>query len=190
MLILSSYGFGAPIVEEIYRKHIKTTEKILIIPFAGLDFKSTAGYETELLKRFGFEEKNIYVCGFNTEDIKNITFRYVYICAGDTFKLLDTLKKHDLVNFIKNLIDCGAAYIGVSAGAYISASDIKYLTCLEDNNYIPDDFSALNLIDKNIICHSDQYTYQNIALCKQLSPGKEFIYLNNTDVLVLDNQGL
>ena len=188
MLILSSYGFGAPIVEEIYRKHIKTDGKVLIVPFAGLDFGATVKYEKEFLKRFGFEEKNIYACGFNnTEEIKNIPFQYIYTCAGDTFKLLDALKKNNLINFIKNLIDCGATYIGVSAGAYVCTSDIKYVTCLEDNNCITDDFSALGLIE-NVICHSDQYSYQSMAECKDFAQDKEFIYIRNDEVVVLENK--
>ena len=192
MYIFSSYGFDASIIVEQYKKYIfPQNKKLLIIPFAGLNNDATVRYETNYLKQYGFAEEDIYVLDHsNLCDIISNKYDYIYVPGGDTFKLLKRIKELEKIcDWVKQQLKTGTDYIGASAGAYICTSDIQYLTCIEDNNYIADDFSALNLIDSNIICHSDQYTYHSITKCKEFAPGKKFIYLNNTDVLALNNEG-
>ena len=157
------------------------------MPFAGFD--RTAKYEKNALLDYGFEEKNIVICDkTNIEAIGNMSFDYIYVPGGDTFKLLFELKESKLLGVIKKFIDNGGTYIGSSGGAYICCRGISYLKILEDNNYINDnDFSALGIIDENIICHADQYDYYSIARCRELVQDEKFIYITNTDVLVLEN---
>ena len=188
MYIFSSYGFDAPMVVEQYRSYIFPHNKtILILPFAGLNNNATARYETTYLLKYGFAENDIFVLdNSNTCDILSKSYDYIYVPGGDTFRLLKQIKEFQITDWIKEQLQTGADYIGVSAGAYVVTRDIKYVTCLEDNNYIADDYSALNIIDRNVICHSDQYTYRDIGKCKEVSPEKEFIYLSNSDVLIID----
>ena len=189
MIILSSFGLDAPMIQKKYREHIHTCDRtILMIPFAALN-DSTVLYEKKALMHFGFDEQKIMICSCNNIDkIKNIEFDYIYVPGGDTYKLLFEIKKYDILNYLQRLINKGATYIGVSAGAYICCEDIKYLEALEDNNYINDDFSALGLLRENIVCHSDQYGYETIAKCKIYAPERRFVYITNTDVVLINNE--
>lgn len=190
MIIISSYGFGSPIIEHKYKEYINPHGKsVLIIPFAGYSNNAKAQYEKDALKNYGFDDEKIIICDkTNISEIKDMIFNYIYVPGGDSFSLLFSLKKLNLLEVVREFIKKGSTYIGVSAGAYICTSDIEYVTLLEDNNYKFDDFAALGILEDNIIiCHADQYGYKNILKCKELVPyNKHFLYINNTDVVVID----
>ena len=80
----------------------------------------------------------------------------------------------------------GTTFIGVSAGAYIAASNIGYVENLEDNNYSDEDLTAINSISENIICHYDHYSYEQYNACTK-NGNKFVIVINDSDLTVLRN---
>ena len=188
MVILSSYGFDAPIICNEYKKYVKPeNKKIIILPFAGYNNDVAAQYERQSLLRYGFLEKDIYVlCKYNMSDMLSKSFDYLYVPGGDTFKLLNQIKELKISDWINQQIKAGTDYIGVSAGAYICCQDIRYLMNLENNNYIADDFSALGLIDVDIICHADQYEASSILACKRDFGNDDYLLIRNDEVYITE----
>ena len=182
-MIFCSYGFRSPVIGAKLAKVIERCENktCVIIPFAGFDPEKTANLEKEALVSFGFLPQNI-TCA---DDMIG-TPDYIYIPGGDPFKLLQELKERDLLKKIKNAVNNGATFIGVSAGAYIATSNIGYVENLEDNNYSDGDLSALNLISENIICHYDHYSYEQYKACTK-NGNKLVIAINDSDLAVLRN---
>lgn len=155
MLVFTSFGFRAPIVEEKLRDVIATKNKtVLIVPFAGYDPVKCALNEKKGLVDFGFEEHNIYVCSDRSSFERS--YNYIYVPGGYTFKLLSAMKSMNLMESVKRAVNEGATYIGVSAGAELATVNLEYVRFLEDNNYSLDDYEGLSLVKDVIIPHADQ----------------------------------
>lgn len=188
-LIFTSYGFKSPIIRNKLRKVITDakTSRILILPFAGFNSALAGLKEKEAVIEYGFCEENIYVADENNlSDIKCKTFDYIYVSEGDTFKLLKSLKELDSINLISDAVKNGAVYIGVSAGAYVACDSIEYVGQLEDNDYIDNDYSAIGLCDKIIICHYDLYGYSYYRSCADKFPDYEIMTIDNDEAVIID----
>lgn len=192
VMLFSSYGFCSPIMREKFALAIPRNESLkrkscLIISYAGYDTEKTAEREKQGLVEFGFNSDNIYVLNDNGNSGCESP-DYIYIAAGDTFKLLDIVKKNSLIEKIRNsVIEKHAVYIGVSAGAYLATKNIEYITQVEDNNIINDSFDALNLVPKNILCHYDHYSYLTLKLCEEVS-GRQCMTIKDDQLLMYENQ--
>ena len=185
MIVMSSFGIESPIIRDKLMDLISPIDKsVLLIPFAGYNVPFTIQKETELLKSFGFSSDKIRI--LSTDKPPTGTVDFIYTPGGDTFKLLYTLKKNNLLGYIKNIVQrYNSTYIGVSAGAYICCQNIQYVLLLEDNNYDFDNFEALGFIrDENIICHSDQISYATISQCKHFTPNKNYLFIDNTAIKI------
>lgn len=66
------------------------------------------------------------------ETIKNADC--IYISGGNTFYLLQELRKTGADELIKQHILTGKFYIGESAGAMITAPNIEYVSLMDDPN--------------------------------------------------------
>ena len=167
MLILTSYGFRAPIVAEKLRNVVETKDKtVLIVPFAGFNNESCARRETEGLIEFGFKAENIFVYDKECAENNNKA-DYIYVPGGNTFKLLYEMKQCGAIEVIRNMVKNGSTYIGASAGAEVTTVDIEYVTILEDNNYDFEDYCALGFTDDIIIPHMDQRDHHLMSLCRR-----------------------
>ena len=87
------------------------------------------------------------------ETIKNTDC--IYISGGNTFYLLQELRKTGVDELIKQHILTGKLYIGESAGAMITAPNIEYVSLMDDPNEWKEltDFEALNVVDFSTVPH-------------------------------------
>ncbi|WP_459825005.1 Type 1 glutamine amidotransferase-like domain-containing protein [Campylobacter concisus] len=77
----------------------------------------------------------------------------IYISGGNTFYLLNELRKSRVWQAIKNAVKAGKIYIGESAGAVVAAPDTRYATPMDENSVNVSDFTGLNLVDFFIVPH-------------------------------------
>ncbi|WP_149716111.1 Type 1 glutamine amidotransferase-like domain-containing protein [Campylobacter concisus] len=77
----------------------------------------------------------------------------IYVSGGNTFYLLNELRKSRIWQAIKNAVKAGKIYIGESAGAIAAAPDTKYATLMDENSVKTSDFTGLNLVDFCIVPH-------------------------------------
>jgi len=77
----------------------------------------------------------------------------IYVSGGNTFYLLNELRKSRVWQAIKNAVKAGKIYIGESAGAVIAAPDTRYATPMDENSVNVSDFTGLNLVDFFIVPH-------------------------------------
>ena len=84
-------------------------------------------------------------------------FSVIYVCGGDTFKLLKAAQKSDFKKEIYNLLERGGIYIGVSAGSIIIGNSVKIaLEVAPDegsDTSILDNFDGLKIINADIHPH-------------------------------------
>lgn len=115
----------------------------------------------------------------------------VYISGGNSFYLLQELKKKDLDSFIKNkVLEDKLIYIGESAGAIITSKNIDYSSLMDEKEKANElvDSSALSLVDFYVVPHYKEFPFEESAdkildvygLELNLKP------INNHEAIVID----
>ena len=79
----------------------------------------------------------------------------IYISGGNTFYLLQELRKTGADELIKQHILTGKLYIGESAGAMITAPNIEYVSLMDDPEKGKEltGFEGLNIVDFSTVPH-------------------------------------
>ena len=77
----------------------------------------------------------------------------IYVSGGNTFYLLNELRKSRAAQAIKDAVKAGKIYVGESAGAIAAAPDTKYATLMDENSAKMSDFTGLNLVDFCVVPH-------------------------------------
>jgi len=106
------------------------SNKIVFIPTAG-NVEPYTGYideGVEMLKSLGYELEIIDISKYDEDYLKNKLSKTECICisGGNTFYLLQELKKKNLIGLLYERIKEGLFYIGESAGAIIMSENIEY----------------------------------------------------------------
>ena len=189
MLILGSYGFSSTSNRLRLSELIADRSgKMLIIPLACAFGAETAEREKNYAAMAGFKKENIFIFDEDKpEELLGMSFSYIAVLGGNTFKLLHSVKEFGLDNFIRDQVAGGAIYMGFSAGAYLACGNIEYVKIFDDNNHITDgDFNALSLTDKYVICHFDCRGEKEIEMCRSfIGSAPELITINNDQLIVL-----
>ncbi len=190
MLILGSFGFSYPITRDKLADAIQNKQgKTLIIPLAsryGFDAGIT---EKKAMVFAGFDEENIYIFDEERpEKYRDMKFNHISVLGGNTFKLLHDVRKYGLDSFIKEQYANGAVYLGYSAGAYLASPSIAHIRNFDDNNHIFDEnYTALALTEKHLLCHFDVRGYQEIKMCRDIiGYDTELITINNDEIIVIE----
>lgn len=109
------------------------------------------------LKRLGLivEELEISTAPYETIKRKLEKNDLIYIAGGNTFFLLQELKRTGADKILVKEIREGKLYIGESAGAIVVAPDIEYSALMDRIEKAPDlkDYTGLNLIDFYVVPH-------------------------------------
>lgn len=86
---------------------------------------------------------------------------YIYISGGNTFYLLQELKRTGADKIIAEQIAMGKLYIGESAGSMVVAPSIEYVKDMDDCKAASDlnAFSALNIVDLYPVPHHTNFPF-------------------------------
>ncbi len=75
----------------------------------------------------------VYDLHYNMESEELCKYDAIYFCGGDTSYLLKRINETGFRNSLKNFVNNGGVYVGVSAGSCISANNLSenlgYLNC-------------------------------------------------------------
>ncbi|SPJ34985.1 Type 1 glutamine amidotransferase-like domain-containing protein [Kushneria phyllosphaerae] len=87
---------------------------------------------------------------------------YVYVSGGNTFYLLQELKRTGADRLIIEQIKSGKTYIGESAGAVVLAADIEYIGALDDSKTAPnlDSYASLGVIEFYPLPHHTNFPFK------------------------------
>ena len=190
MLILSSSGFSTTQVRLKIGEIIEDkSNNMLIIPLASTLGMETAERERNCAAMLGFKKENIYIYNeLKPDELLGMEFGYIAVLGGNTLRLLKKIREYNLDTFIKEQVSNGAIYLGFSAGAYLACDDIEYVKHFDYNDgFITDDnYHALGLTDKYVLCHFDYRGEKEIQLCRlHIGDKPELITLNNDQLIVI-----
>lgn len=96
---------------------------------------------------------------------KIATNDYIYISGGNTFFLLQELKRSGADRLIIEQVRAGKLYAGESAGAIVLAPDIEYIKGMDSSEAAPDlqRFSSLSLVDFYPLPHYRNFPFEEAA---------------------------
>ncbi len=165
--------------------------KVAFIPTAA-DPEKDKSY----VKKSVDELRKIGITQINEVDLKNENAKslkeklskadVIYVNGGNTFYLLDWVRKSGFDKIIPNLLKKGKIYFGVSAGSYLACPTIEMATWRhQDRNRIGvKDFSALKLVPFLITAH---YTkdYKEIIEKEAKNTKYPIIALNDKQAVVV-----
>jgi len=125
--------------------------------------------------------------------IKNLNNNdFIYISGGNTFFLLQELKKKELDKVIIQEVNNGKMYIGESAGTIIMAPNIEYIHILDDKEKAPelDSYQGLNEINFYPVPHlQNDYLGGKIEQIIQKYQNKiELLPITDHQVILVDGE--
>ncbi len=121
--------------------------------------KSYLEKDVKNLTDLGFQVENIDIEGKKEEELRKILADkdVIYVQGGNAFYLMKYVRKSGFDKIVKDLIDKGVIYIGVSAGSYIACPTIEMANWKHpDKNVVGlTDLTGMNLIPFLLSVHYD-----------------------------------
>ena len=141
------------------------------------------------LRRLGLNVEELEISNSSYDTIVNTLKKndIIYITGGNTFYLLQELRKSGADKILVQEIKKGKLYIGESAGAIVTAPDIEYSAEMDCKEKAPDltDFIGLGLTDFYVVPH-----YKNWEMGKSADKIIE-MYTSSLDLKIIsDNQAI
>lgn len=190
-IVLTSCGiinedFKQKFYEIIPKEKLKTA-KVLYITTAsdGEDGnKSWMDREYKTILDLGIEERNFIEYKIGKSDININDFDIMYMMGGNTFYLLDVIRKTGFDENIKNFIKSGKIYIGSSAGSEILGNSIEPAIGYDENNVNLKDLTGLKIIDGLIIPHCNN-KLKYVENLKNNSDQKLYLLYDGDGVIIM-----
>ncbi|WP_418187242.1 peptidase E [Aliarcobacter lanthieri] len=115
---------------------------------------------------------------------------FIYISGGNTFFLLQELKRSGADKIIIEEVNKGKLYIGESAGAIITSKNIEYakeMDSIEENINLKN-FDALNLVDFYVVPHHTNFPFiENVEKIIEIYSSKLNLKPISNDEVILVN---
>ena len=194
MILTSSLYESIELVKKFLDKNTES-KKILFIPTAtNIDeYKKYIHLTQKAFEDFGYEVENFDVSIFSEEIAKEklSEVKIIFISGGNTFYLLQELKRKNLIPYLKERIENGLLYIGESAGSVIAAPDIEYASIVDDKTLATelDDYTGLNLVDFYIVPHFEEEPFvESSRNTVELYKDKlDLKLINNKEAILVEN---
>ncbi len=162
-IVLTSCGIRNENFKDRFHRIISKEElkskKVLYITTASDgeedDDKTWMDEEYKTILDLGINESNITEYKIGNE-INICDFDIIYMMGGNTFYLLDVIRKTGFDKIIVDFINKGKIYIGSSAGSEILGNSIDVALGYDDNNVNMVDFTGLKIVDALIVPHSNR----------------------------------
>jgi len=137
-----------PVIKELY----KDISEVVFIPYAqpsGMSYDDYTALAEKTFKKIDIKIKGLHTFDNPQKELEKA--RGIFVGGGNTFLLVATLYKFELMSVLKNVIEKGTSYLGTSAG-----SNICGLTMQTTNDMpiiYPPSFDTLGVIPFNINPH-------------------------------------
>ena len=202
LFLASSFQDVADLLPD-FEKNLKG-KTITFIPTASIvetvNFYVKSGRKT--LEDMGLMVDELEISTASAEEITSKLKQndYIYVTGGNTFFLLQEMKRTGTDQLIKEEVNSGKLYIGESAGAIVASADIEYAKGMDSIDEAPnlESFEALGLVDFYPVAHYNNPPFQvaskkiidTYSSTLKLSPisNQEAILVNNEEIKVKTSQ--
>ena len=152
LFLTSSFADAAHMLQDFSNESL-TGKKAAFIPTASNPEKVTFYVKSgkKALEKLGLQVTELDISSASSDLVTStlINADCIYVSGGNTFYLLQELKRTGTDKLIINHINSGKLYIGESAGSIIVSPDISYVTRMDDCKKAPEltDFTSLACVD-------------------------------------------
>lgn len=118
---------------------------------------------------------------------------YIYISGGNTFYLLQELKKTGTDKIITNQIEKGKLFIGESAGSMILSNNIEYARMMDDSTKAEEleNYDSLGVVDFYPVPHHTNFPFKKAVekIIKEYGATLDLRPISNKQVItVIEDQ--
>lgn len=149
----------------------------------------------QALEKMGLTVEELDISIVPADEISTIIKKndIIYITGGNTYFLLQELKRTGADKMIIEAVNSGKIYIGESAGAIVASKNVEYAKEMDSIKKAPDltDFDALGLSDFYTVPHYINPPFQRAAqkIIDTFSSTLKLMPISNNDaILVCDNE--
>ncbi|WP_342537522.1 Type 1 glutamine amidotransferase-like domain-containing protein [Sporosarcina sp. FSL K6-3508] len=118
-------------------------------------------------KKLGVVLEELDVAAASPKEIKEKLERndFIYISGGNTFFLLQELRRSGADKIIKEQVNSGKLYIGESAGAIVTSPNIEYVRFMDNKEKATNlkTFEGLNLVEFYPVPHYSNEPFKDSA---------------------------
>lgn len=168
-LFLTSYFAGTVEAFKEFEKGNVEGKRVTFIPTAG-NVEEYTGYieeARELLAKMGYEVDSLDISSLDEKTLTNriLESHFLYVSGGNTFYLLQEIKKKNLVEVMRRMIENGIPYVGESAGAIITAPNIEYNQLMDDKEKGNElkSYESLGIVDFYVVPHYKEFPFEESA---------------------------
>ena len=137
------------------------------------------------------EDFGIKVIEFNIakrESFVNFPLHDIYyVCGGNTFYILDRMRKTGVDKILINAVKKGKFYLGVSAGSIIPGSDIEVAGLGDSNDVNLSDLTGLKMTNLIITPHYNQREESDVEKFKEKRKGETVISITDNQAVFVEN---
>lgn len=101
------------------------------------------------MKEMGWLVTDIDLDNKNEDELRELlkTIDVIYVQGGNTFYLIDAIRKSGFEKVVREFLARGGLYIGVSAGTLVAGRSIEFAKGADPNELRLTDYSGMNLVD-------------------------------------------
>lgn len=173
-------------------------KKVAFIPTASIVEEVTTYVETgkKALERLGLVVEELDLSMANYEEIKEkiIESDIIYVTGGNTFFLLQELRRSGADKLITNEVNLGKLYIGESAGAVITAPNIEYIKSMDspEKALKLTNFNGLELVQFYIVPHYTNQPFIEMTnkIVEDYSTTSTLKTISNNEVILVSGENI
>ncbi|MDR1007436.1 MAG: Type 1 glutamine amidotransferase-like domain-containing protein [Campylobacteraceae bacterium] len=194
-LFLTSYFTGVAKLFPEFTQNSCSGKKVVFIPTASIVEKVTFYVEADkkTLEKLGLIIDELEISKASQDEIKSKISEadYIFVEGGNTFFLLQEMKRTGADKLIKEHVEKGKLYIGASAGSMIVSKDIEYVKYMDVDTAAPklnNDFSALCIVDFYIVPHYKNFPFKKAAekIINLYSDKLDLRPISNNQAIIVD----
>lgn len=136
-------------LEDAIRRHFSDSTRVAFIPYALADLDGYSSTAEATFERLGIHLESVHRHPAPAQALSAADG--VFVGGGNTFRLLDRLIRHDLIEPIRGIVTDGHPYLGTSAGSNVACPTIG--TTNDMPIVEPPTFEALGLVSFQINPH-------------------------------------
>lgn len=197
MFLASSFKDVASLLVDFAKEDLKG-KTVTFIPTASIPESVTfyVGSGKKALGKLGITVDELELTKATADEISDKLCKndYIYITGGNTFFLLQELRKTGADKIIIDQICSGKLYIGESAGSMIISPNIEYAKDMDSLKKAPelDTFSALNLVEFYPLPHHTNFPFKK-AVEKIIAKYENVLKIypiSNTQVILVNGESV
>lgn len=168
LFLASSFSEVASLFPKFAGEEIKG-KRITFIPTASLveEVRFYVDDDRKAFEELGIIVEELEITTASPDKISEVLNRndYIFISGGNTFYLLQELRRKGADILITEQIRAGKLYIGTSAGSIILCPDIEFVKEMDYNHTAPElqSFTGLNIVDFYILPHYLDFPFEEIT---------------------------